>query len=352
MSAPLRICDAPRTTDHRHPATLFAALLLLVLTTACAREAERQHPAVQVRSRVTLNVNSTMTYAPLMIAKEEGFFAAEGIDAELVSLDSNAALAALVAGKLDVLSCGVRSGLFNVMLRDLPIQVVADKGHSTSACATEAFVAPAAMAKRIEEAGGELRGERVAVVRGGVAEYLVARLLERRKLTLDDVIAIPMPQGAPVSSRDRIEALRYTSEPNLSALIAEGATRVVATTEEVEPGHQSAVLVYGKRLLRDDPALGDKFMRAYLRGVRQYNEGKSDRNVAIISRYTKLPAESIRAACWIAIADDGHVDAKGVQPFLDWALKKRYLDAPIATEKWWNPAFADRAARSLAVRAQ
>ncbi len=359
LSAACRKRENPQTTDNREPTTAtltltlaLARALLLVLATACAREPERVQQAASPRTRVTLNVNPSMTYAPLMIAKDEGFFAAEGIDAELVSLESNAALAALVAGKIDVLSCGVRSGLFNMILRGTPMHVVADKGHSRPGCAAEAFVAPAAMARRIADAGGELRGERVAVVRGGVAEYLVARLLERRKLTLADVIAIPMPQGSPVSSRDRIEAVRYTGEPNLSALIAEGATSIVATTEEVEPGHQSAVLVYGKRLLRDDPLLGEKFMRAYLRGVRQYNQGKSERNVAIISRYTKLPAESIRASCWVAIADDGHVDPRAVQPFLDWALANQYLDAPIATATWWNPAFADRASRSLSAGAQ
>jgi ABC-type nitrate/sulfonate/bicarbonate transport system substrate-binding protein len=111
------------------------------------------------------------------------------------------------------------------------------------------------------------------------------------------------------------------------------------TAESVAPGHQNALLVYGKRLLHDDPDLGHRFMRAYLRGVRRFNEGKTGRNVAILSRYTKLPPDTIRRACWIAIANDGQIDPNAVQPFLDWALAEHYLDAPIAVTRWWNPAF-------------
>lgn len=323
-----------------------AAVALACAALACSREAAAPASAEPKRlTHVTLNLNPSLTYGPLMIAKDEGFFAAEGIDAELVSLDSNSALAALVAGKLDVLSAGIRSGVFNMILRGKPLQLVADKGHSGgSDCTPEAFVAPAAMAARIARDG--LRGERVAVVRGGVAEYLVARLLETRNVTMADINAVTLPQGAPVSSRDKLEAVRYTSEPNLSALMADGA-KIVATTEEVAPGHQSTAIIYGKRLLHDDPDLGRRFMRAYLRGVRQFNRGKTDRNVAILSRYTKLPPELIRQTCWVSIANHGRIEPHTVQPFLDWALRQKYLDGPIAATAWWNPSFVDEANRSL-----
>jgi ABC-type nitrate/sulfonate/bicarbonate transport system substrate-binding protein len=317
------------------------AIALLCALQGCAPNEETKavtKPAPAL-TRLTLNVNPTISYAPLMIAKEEGFFAAEGIDAELVSLDSNGALAALVAGKIDVLSTGVRSGVFNMILSGQPIRVVADKGHSSAKCSGEAFVAPAAMAERIAARG--LRGERVAIVRGGVAEYLTTRLLESHQLTTAGVVAIPMPQGSHVSAREHIEAVRYTGEPNLSLLLAEGATKIVATAEELAPGHQISLLVYGKKLLRDDPELGRRFMRAYLRGVRQFNAGKTQRNMEIVGRFTKLPPETTRGACWVAIADDGRIDPAAVQPFLDWALAKQYLDGPIEASRWWNPMFID-----------
>lgn len=324
---------------------LFVALALI----ACAKQPEQKTAAPQL-TKVTLNLNPSMTYGPLMIAKDEGFFAAEGIDAELVSLDSNSALAAAVAGKLDVLSAGVRSGVFNMIRRGEPLQIVADKGHSAKTdCVQEAFVAPPATAERIAKSG-TIRGERIAVFRGGIAEYLIARFIEKYELTNEDVVLVNLPQGAPVTSRDKLDAIRFVGEPNLSSLVADGAARIIATTEEVASGHQSTIIVYGKRMLRDDPELGRRFMRAYLRGVQRFNEGKTERNVAILSRYTKLPPEIIRKACWIAIANNGRVDPKAVQPFLDWALEKRYLDGPVETSKWWNPSFIEAAAGSSVPR--
>lgn len=329
----------------RRGVLLGAALLAL----SC-RQPEQPAAATTAQrlDKVQLNVNPTMTYAPIMIAEDERFFEQEGIDAEFVSLDSNSAVAAAAAGKLDVLSVGIRAGVFNMILKGVPLQIVADKGHSVAGrCGPEGFVAPLAMAKRIAAAGGSVRGERIALIRGGINEYMTMRLLERHGLTPADVTIVYMPQGSAASSRDKLDAVRLITEPNLSGALEEGWAAIVAQPEELAPGHQTAILVYGQRLLRDQPALGERFMRAYLRGVRQYNEGKTDRNVAIVSRHTKLPPELIRRACWISMSEDGRIEPKNVQPFLDWALANRYLDGNITPSQWWTPRFVDAAHKTL-----
>jgi NitT/TauT family transport system substrate-binding protein len=334
------VLHGPLSPLTRGEGTVFALLLLLLVS--CAR-----HESPVSRAKVRLNMNPTLTYAPIMIAKDEGFFAQEGIDAEFVSLDSNSAVAAAVTGKIDVLSAGMRSGIFNMIIKGVPLQVVADKGHSDphAGCSPDSFIAPIATAQRIEAARGNLRGERIAMIRGGLMEFLTMRLIRERGLTAADVVILQLPNGAAASSRDQMDAIRLTTEPNLSGALKEGWAKVVASADEVAPGHQNSVLLFGKRLLHDDPDLGRRFMRAYLRGARRYAEGKTERNVAIVSRYTKLPPDIIRGTCWIPISTDGRIDGKAVQPFLDWALEERYLDGPVAITKWWNPAFVDAAAR-------
>jgi hypothetical protein len=86
-------------------------------------------------------------------------------------------------------------------------------------------------------------------------------------------------------------------------------------------------------------------MRAYLRGVARYSEGKTERNVAIISRYTKLPPEIVRRACWPRIAADGAIDPAGVTPFLAWARNAGYMEKDVPLEAWWNPSFLQAARR-------
>ena len=46
-------------------------------------------------------------------------------------------------------------------------------------------------------------------------------------------------------------------------------------------------------------------MIAYLKGVRQYNQGKTDRNVEIIAKYTEMTPEEVKGSCWMSMRSDG-----------------------------------------------
>jgi NitT/TauT family transport system substrate-binding protein len=321
------------------------AFLLLLSSLACSREPVS--PARKPLTKVRVNLNPTLTYAPFMIAKDEGFFAEEGIDAELVRIDSNSALVAVTTGELDVMSGPIRSGLFNVMLRDPRVRVVADRGRlAPSDCVVEAFAAPIPIAKRIEAKGGDLRGEKFALIRGGFTEFMVDKFLAQRKLTRNDVSFLQIPPGdSAASAKRQIDAIRYVQEPNLSNGLSKGMYQIVTPAEAVVPMQQHGLMLYGKRLLRDDPALGHRFMRAYLRGVQRYSEGKTKRNVAIIAAHTKLPVEIIERSCWLPIAKDGRVDMESTRALLDWSLAQGYLDAQVPVEKWWDPRFVDHATK-------
>jgi len=326
---------------------IVIACIVVIAALSCRRHetAAPATPAKPKLDKVSFNLNPVLTYAPLMIALEEHYFENEGIEPVVVSLDSNSAIAATAAGKIDVLSAGVRSGVFNMIARGVPMQVVADKGHSQNECAADAFVAPIATADRIAAKKGSLRGERIQLLRGGLMEFLTMRLVEERGASLDTVTIIQLPSGTPATNRDQTDAVRLTTEPNLSGIMHDGWAKIVATAEEVEPGHQNALLIYGKRMLKDDPALGQRFMRAYLRGVRQYNEGKTPRNVQILAKHTKLSEDILRRACWTAFYSDGRLRPEKVQPFLDWAVKQKLLDTPMQVAQWWNPTFVDAAAK-------
>lgn len=333
-------------------AVVVLAVALTSATWTCSRapvESAAAAPPPRLTT-VSLNFTPSITYGPLMIAKDEGFFEEEGIDADFVRLDSTTSLMALVGGEIDVVSIGIRASVFNLIQRGEPLQIVVGKGHAGPDCIAEAFIAPSVMAERIAKAGGSVRGERMVVVRGSVVEFMGDQLLARHNLTIEDVVPVSLPQGSVMSTRAGADAVRFVGEPYLSLLLAEGESKVVVTSDEVAPRHQSTTMLFGKRLLQDDPDLGRRFMRAYLRGVRQWNDGATDRNVEIVVRHTDLPEEAIRGMCWTTTEDDGRIDPRDVQPFLDWALEKKYLDAPITTT-WWNPSFIDDAARSLGQRA-
>lgn len=327
--------------------TIIAVLILLF---ACKGE-QPVAPAAAPKQlvKVRINVNPTIAYAPFMIAKDEGYFAAEGIDAELVRLDSNAALMALTTGGLDMMSSPIRSGLFNVMQRGAPVRIVGDKGQlNPRDCVIEAFAASKPIVDRIKARGGSVRGEKFALIRGGFTEFMIDTFLAQQKLTRKDIEFVQIPPGdVAVSAKKEIDAIRYVQEPNLSNGIAKGMYEVIAPAESVAPRQQHGVVLYGKRLLYDDPELGQRVMRAYLRGIRRYNEGKTKRNVEILARETKMPVEIIERSCWLPIASDGRLEMKSMNALLDWSMAQGYLDARIPLEKWWDPRFIDAANQSL-----
>lgn len=332
----------------RRPAALF---LLALATTACSRrESVVTASAAGVKSRaltpVTLNLRPSMTFAAIMIAKEEKFFEQEGIEPRIVEVDGEQLALATTSGAVDVMSISLRPGVFNTALR-APVRIVADKGHSRPGpCAAEAFAAPKATVARIRQRG--FRGERFVRERGTFTEYLVATLLRQEGLTENDVEFAELGNTEAVAAmQDRLDAVLYSQEPKLSNLLSKGRVEIIRSSESVVPGHQFSVLAFGNRLLHEEPEVGHRFMRAYLRGVRQYNQGKTDRNVEILAKYTKLPPEIIRRSCWIAIRSDGRVPPEGVQGFLDWAKQSGYLDADIAVSQWWDGRFAEAASTAL-----
>jgi hypothetical protein len=84
-------------------------------------------------------------------------------------------------------------------------------------------------------------------------------------------------------------------------------------------------------------------MLAYLRAVRQLDQGKTERNLEILAEYTGLDREFLVKACWPSFHDDGWVDVQSVLDFQAWAVEKGYLDSTVAEEQFWDPGFIEHA---------
>ena len=92
----------------------------------------------------------------------------------------------------------------------------------------------------------------------------------------------------------------------------------VIDTADIVPGEPQAFIIYGPTLLEQNPALGRRFMVAYLRGVQRYNEGATARNVAIIAKYIKIEPAIVQKGGWVDIHRDGFIDAAKIRRYQDW----------------------------------
>ena len=80
-------------------------------------------------------------------------------------------------------------------------------------------------------------------------------------------------------------------------------------------------------------------MVGYLKAVRQYNQGKTARNVEIVSKHTNLDPTLLEETCWPPIRDDGQIDIDSVLKFQSWSLNKGLLDSIVPATQFWDDRF-------------
>jgi ABC-type nitrate/sulfonate/bicarbonate transport system substrate-binding protein len=322
--------------------SLLGALSLAVLAAA---------PPPSTRTPLKVLYGRYLSYAPLAIASAEGFFAAQGLDVELVHLTgSSEATPVLMRGGIDVSAGMIKIADFNAIARGAALRIVADKGHH----AADSCVSGALMARKEflnvknPDSAEHLRGARAASIPLLFKEYVLETFLDSRGLRPSDlnVVKLQEPSAGEALMNGSID-FGHLGEPYLSHVTVSGRVVVWKSVQEILPGAQTATVLYGPSLLGRNRDAGRKFMVAYLQGVRQYNRGKIDRNVEIISKETDLDPDVVRKACWESIRGDGMINLESVLDFERWAVKKGALDAVVPPEKFWDPSFVEEAVKIL-----
>ncbi|HUM02581.1 MAG TPA: ABC transporter substrate-binding protein [Thermoanaerobaculia bacterium] len=342
-------------TRRRFQPGRFLLLLLTFATLAAAAArlpAAGEPPPGRVRLRVLYG--RYLTFAPLAIASAEGFFDAQGLDVELVhttgSVDTTPLL---IRGEIDVSAGMLRISDFNAIARGATLRLVADKGHyEDGPCVSAAFlIRPAFLKTKNLESPENLRGARVAVTPLGFSEYVLETLVNSKGLALSDLNLVHLQ--TPLMTTALVDGsldFLHVPEPYLTPTLRSGSAVVWKPVREIVPGGQLAAVIYGPNLLVKNRETGRRFMVAYLQGVRQYNLGKTPRNVEIISRETRLEPGLVRDACWESIRPDGKINVESVLDYQRWAVRRQLLDAVLPPERFWDPFFVDEAGRLLGAK--
>ena len=167
-------------------------------------------------------------------------------------------------------------------------------------------------------------------------------------LTLDDIENLNLPSSAEFETIiEGTVDLISTDEPWLTRVVQSGYGEVWANYGDLLPDVSYAMVWFGPNILEKNPEIGERFMVAYLKGVRQFNLGKTDRNVEILSKHLELEQDLLRAACWLSINPDGQINASALLDFQEWALEKELQDELIPVEKFWDPSFIEYAEKEL-----
>jgi NitT/TauT family transport system substrate-binding protein len=294
-----------------------------------------------------MNISNNTSYGPIYIAESEGYFKEFGIQMEFIQINkSPEALALLVSGDIDVYAGVLLSGILNVISQDPTIKVVADRGHiAPGGCTYQAIV----VRKDLFDSGvvtsaEDLKGLPISLTASGPSGFMASSYLMQAGLSLDDIVISEIPSAALVDAFNN-ETLAATSsaEPVLTTLMEAGNAVLLAKAEDVLGVYQSGLMVFGKKLTVDDPELGARFLAGYLKGIEQYNQGKTERNLQIMADKSGETLEVLKKACWPAMRQDGTIDYKGVEPFQNWSIENGYLENAVTQSQFYDPGFLEAA---------
>lgn len=269
---------------------LVGALALLLLAPAAPAGGQ-----AVLRLGVVASVSDAGFFVPL----EKGYFSEEGLTVEFLPFRSAADMVVpLGVGQLDIGGGAVSAGLFNALARGVDLRIVADKGTIRVGYSYEALI----IRRDLVESGrfkglSDLRGMRIALPARGISPHIDLWMFARLgnvNIEEIEVVVMPFPDMTVAMANKAIDGA-VLIEPFKTVAVEEKIGVLIETADKVYPDHQVAVVLYSPAMRREKVDLGRKFMAAYLRAVRDYNDGfvkkqmqKRREVIAILAKHTPV----------------------------------------------------------------
>jgi NitT/TauT family transport system substrate-binding protein len=292
---------------------------------------------------VTLGMVNTISDAGFFVAEAKGYFRAAGIEVKFLPFASaSTMIPALASGELDVGSGAVSAGHYNANERQIPLKIVADKASNTADYSFQSIVVRSALIESGKfKSFADLKGMKFAIpAPASVGEQSILNEAlklgglgwndcERAFLGINEQVAAFKNSGLDVS---------ITSEPLISIMAKQGLTRRFATVGSFYPNQQAAVVCYGAQFATKRPEIGKRMMKAYLQGVRDYND----------ARYSVTKdRDLIRSVIPAALHPDGTVNADGLAKDLAFIKTLGLVKSNVSVADVIDMSFAQAAVAEL-----
>ncbi|HEY7062395.1 MAG TPA: ABC transporter substrate-binding protein [Chloroflexota bacterium] len=271
--------------------------------------------------------------AGVYIGMEQGYFAEQGIEIETTSFDSAANMVApLATNQLEVGGGATSAGLFNALRTGVNVRIVADKGHSDPT--PPGFpVSIYLLRKDLADSGRvksvtDLKGMRSSKPANGISPELdLAAFLRQGGLKESDldISLMGFPDQVPAFANGNLD-FAWSVEPFATILLNQGNVIVMGRDYEVAPPNQVAVLLYSPDFSRSD--LGTKFMIAYLKGIRVYNDAflkhdpaARDKAIDALVKHTPVKSPAMYDQLTLSALDvDGKMDLQSFEQQQEYFL--------------------------------
>ena len=298
--------------------------------------------------------------AGVYVGVDEGYFAEQGIELELVTFDSAANMVApLATNQLEVGGGAPSAGLYNALRNGVNVRIVADKGHSDPTPpgfpVSIYLVRKALVDQGVVHGVADLRGLRFAQPARGISPELdLVAFLRGGGLTPQDLDTTIMgfPDQVPALANDNLDFV-FSVEPFATILLNQGVVSLMQYDYEINPYHQVAVLLYSPDFSQSDLAV--KFMTAYLKGVRLYNDaflkrepGARERTINALIEHTPVKNRALYDQMTLSTLDpDGGMNLQSFDQQQDYFITTGTQQARVDLQGVIDLQHAQAAARQL-----
>jgi NitT/TauT family transport system substrate-binding protein len=311
--------------------------------------------------KVVVGTGGSASDAPFYIAQDRGYFKDEGLDVELLVLDSGAkVIAPLGTGELDVGSGALSVAFWNAMNRGVKFRIVADRGHAEG---NGYYYQSVFMRKDLVDSGAfrslkDLKGMRMGFAAQGVTSLsLLNEACKVAGIAFADVVPVYLsfPQQITAMQNKAIDG-SFLIEPQATLLVNAGFGVRFMNTNDFYPHQQISVLFYSEKFATERKAAADKLMRAWLRGVRTYTDAVRDGKLAgegadavveTMAKSFSMKPDLVRAMYVTAIDPGGAVNVAGMQKDLSFFQGQGWVSGAVKAGDVVDTSFAERAAAAL-----
>ncbi|MBO0828058.1 MAG: ABC transporter substrate-binding protein [Streptosporangiales bacterium] len=335
-------------------AVSILVVLAMLAAAGCAHKAAKTENGQRV---VRFASVGGLTDAGVYIAQAKGYFKDAGIKVERQRMGSGSEITtAIASGNLDVAGMAVTAGMFNSVSQGLGIQIVGDKQSvSTQASATR-LLAQKSLVKGDEKSTLEnLKGKKVAVTDSKNATLVMFdTLMKKYGMSSKDVQVETMtyPEMSAALIKGSIDA-GVIIEPFLTAALASGKVADVDDLSgTVPPGGASIVpLIYSQDFIKDR-AVAQKFMTAYMKGVRLYNDAffkhKDTQAIAqIIAKASGQTVQTVLKTKPFGLQPDQQVNTQFLEEQQNWFAANGLVKKKVAIGDLVDDSFAKQSVQKL-----
>jgi NitT/TauT family transport system substrate-binding protein len=311
---------------------LAACIAAWSLVASGGLSAPAQAEAIKIGSLTVANVG------PIFIAKAKGYFAAEGLEVELVSFDAAQPVAVAVAsGSIDFGVTSTSGGFFSLAGQG-PLRIIsglyseAPGFHNFAVVASDHAYAAGLTSYQ------DLPNHSVATSQiGSPVHYSLALLAEKYHLDLQSIRLLPL-QGIPnmlsALIGNQADAAVITGTAVTPALQA-GQVKLLGWIGDETPW-QAAVTFTTVKMLNERPNTVQAFLRAFRKGTKDYHDaftGPDEKRadgptapeiLAIIAKYMNQTPEQVKLS--VAYVDaDARLDVDDIRHQIAWFKSQKML---------------------------